>query len=159
MAPDDHNHRPLGIRRLSPEWAEPLARLLERLHETGEDDQFLPHPADREYLEALARDSGQDLHYVVTDGDSEVVAYGMLRGWADFAIPSLGIAVDPASRGRRVATMLMEHMHDEARRHGASQVRLKVYPQNLPARRLYERLGYEFEQRQEDGQLVALIRL
>lgn len=148
----------LQIRRLAPEWVEPLGRLLGALHAGGEDAHFHPHPADRDYLEALARDSSEDLHYVVTEGGADVLAYGMLRGWADYAIPSLGIAVDPGRRGAGVGRMLMEHLHDEARRRGAKQVRIKVYPDNVAARRLYERLGYEFEG-EEDGQLVGLIWL
>jgi ribosomal protein S18 acetylase RimI-like enzyme len=158
MAPDPRSPSALEIAALAPERVENLERFLHALREAGDDAHFHPHPADREYLDALARDSGQDLHYVVMHDDGAVVAYGMLRGWSDYAVPSLGIAVDPRSRGAGVGRMLMEHLHDEARRHGAAQVRLKVYPDNLPARRLYERLGYEFEG-EEDGQLVGLIRL
>lgn len=159
MASDGKGLAALECRRLGPEWVEPLGRFLEALRDAGEDKHFHPHPFDPEALEALARDTGQDLHYVVADSRNTVVAYGMLRGWAEYRVPSLGIAVHPDSRGTGIGKMLMGFLHDEARRRGASHVRLKVYPDNHAARRLYEQLGYEFDRGEEDGQLVALIRL
>jgi ribosomal protein S18 acetylase RimI-like enzyme len=159
MTSDRERLATLRCRRLGPEWVAPLGRFLEALHDAGEDAHFHPHPTDTAKLEALARDSGQDLYYVVADDRDAVLAYGMLRGWADHDVPSLGIAVHPASRGRGLGRMLMSFLHDEARRHGASHVRLRVYPDNHAARRLYEQLGYDFGQGEEDGQLVALIEL
>ena len=87
------------------------------------------------------------------------VAYGMLRGWdAGYAIPSLGIYVAREARGRGVARAMMERLHALARERGAAAVRLKVYPSNEPARRLYESLGYRFGAK-EGEQLVGLLRL
>ena len=45
-----------------------------------------------------------------------------------------------------------------AKLRGSSQIRLNVYPENIPARRLYERLGYRFAQT-EGAQLVGLVDL
>jgi ribosomal-protein-alanine N-acetyltransferase len=159
MAPADQGLPTLECRRLGPQSVEPLSAFLDALRDAGEDAHFHPHPFDTATIAGLARDSGEDLYYVVADGRNAVVAYGMLRGFAMYRIPSLGIAVHPASRGRGIGKMLMAFLHEEARRHGAAQVRLKVYPDNHRARRLYEQLGYEFGRREEDGQLVGLIRL
>jgi ribosomal-protein-alanine N-acetyltransferase len=149
----------LETHRLEPRWSEPLARFLAALAAAGDEAEFHPHPFSAEETERLARDSGADLHYVVVDDQEAVVAYGMLRGWASYDVPSLGIAVHPAHRGKGIAKMLMAFLHEEARREGASQVRLRVYPGNASARRLYERLGYEFGDDAEDGQLVGRFRL
>jgi [ribosomal protein S18]-alanine N-acetyltransferase len=144
--------------RLSPEWVAPLVRFLEALHAAGDDAHFHPHPATAGAVEEIAREGGPDLYYVVPNG-AEVVGYGMLRGWAEYDVPSLGVAVHPGRRGRGIGRELTAFLHDEARRHGASKVRLKVYPDNAAARRLYEELGYEFDGREEDGQLVGVIEL
>jgi ribosomal-protein-alanine N-acetyltransferase len=159
MTSDRERLATLECRRLGPEDVEPLGRFLAALRDAGEDAHFHPHPTDTATLEALARDSGRDLYYVVADADDAILAYGMLRGWAEYDVPSLGIAVHPASRGRGLGRMLMSFLHDEARRNGASHVRLRVYPNNRAARRLYEQLGYDFDHGEEEGQLVALIEL
>jgi ribosomal protein S18 acetylase RimI-like enzyme len=90
---------------------------------------------------------------------SEVLAYGMLRGWeSGFEIPSLGIAVHPLHRGTGVARAFMLFLHDAARGRGARRIRLKVYPDNLAALRLYTALGYQVVG-EESGQLVAYVDL
>jgi ribosomal protein S18 acetylase RimI-like enzyme len=149
----------LETHRLEPRWSEPLARFLAALRAAGDEAEFHPHPFSSEETERLARDSGPDRYYVVVDDHDAVVAYGMLRGWASYDVPSLGLAVHPARRGKGIAKMLMAFLHEEARREGASHIRLKVYPGNVSARRLYERLGYEFGDDTEDGQLVGRIQL
>ena len=51
----------------------------------------------------------------------------------------------------------MERLHEEAQARGATQVRLTVYADNEPARRLYEELGYELELKGDD--LVGYLAL
>jgi FkbM family methyltransferase len=52
----------------------------------------------------------------------------------------------------------MSHLHAEAARRGSPRVRLKVYPQNTAAVRLYESLGYRFADR-TGGQWVGTLEL
>jgi ribosomal protein S18 acetylase RimI-like enzyme len=141
---------------LSPELAGPLGDMFEAL---GTDEHhFHPHPLTREEAVRRCANGGGDVYASVLE-EGRVVGYGMLRGWeAGYEVPSLGIAVHPAARGAGVAQTLMAHLHHAARARGAPRVRLKVYPDNEPARRLYERLGYEFAG-EEDGQLVAYLSL
>lgn len=54
----------------------------------------------------------------------------------------LSVAVAPAGRGRHVATELVGLACDRFRRLGVSRVRLEVRPDNLPAKRVYERAGF-----------------
>jgi ribosomal protein S18 acetylase RimI-like enzyme len=67
----------------------------------------------------------------------------------------LGIAVHPDARGLGLARMFMQFLHAAARQYGAARVRLKVYPANSAARRLYESLGYRFESTPDD-QLLGI---
>jgi ribosomal protein S18 acetylase RimI-like enzyme len=143
--------------RLRPELAEPLATLFAALTGAGDERTFHPHPLTRAEAERVCAYSGDDV-YAALVHDGRVVAYGMLRGWDDgFDIPSLGLAVHPAERGRGLGRTLTERLHEEARRRGAERVRLTVYADNEAARRLYERLGYELER---DGpELVGYVAL
>ena len=56
-----------------------------------------------------------------------------------------GLAVDPASQGRGVGYRLIEAAVEQAVRHGAHKVSLRVLGPNLRARRLYEGCGFVVE--------------
>jgi ribosomal-protein-alanine N-acetyltransferase len=147
----------MPCRPASPEDEACLADLFSALAAAGDERLFHPHPLTPEAARTVCRrhetaaGNATDEYHVAIDaphaGDSgPVIGYGLLRGWAaGFAVPSLGIAVHPAHRGRGIARRLMTHLHDVAARRGAEQVRLKVYRHNTAALRLYESLGYEFQ--------------
>jgi ribosomal protein S18 acetylase RimI-like enzyme len=136
---------PLELRRVCKEHESGLARFFEAMVAEGSDRCFHPHPFTPEHASLLAGYQGRDLYYVATQGE-EVVAYGMLRGWEEgYDVPSLGIAVLARTRGTGLARTFMQFLHSAARLQGAPRVRLKVYPENAAARRLYESLGYRFE--------------
>ena len=83
----------------------------------------------------------------------------MLRGWDEgYAVPSLGIAVRTSAQGRGLGRLMMAHLHAEAGRRGATVVRLRVHPDNVRARRLYESLGYAYAG-EDRGELVMLVDL
>ena len=56
-----------------------------------------------------------------------------------------GLGVDPSSQGRGVAGALLAAAVAEARRRGALRLTLRVLGHNAPARRAYERAGFEVE--------------
>ncbi|MGL4550235.1 MAG: GNAT family N-acetyltransferase [Gemmataceae bacterium] len=136
-----------------------LADFFAELAAAGDDRTFHPHPLTPADARRVCAHDGRDLYLVAADGP-RVVGYGLLRGWdAGFDVPSLGIAVRPGERGTGVARAFMHYLHAAARRHGAARVRLKVYPDNLVARGLYESLGYAFTEKSPDGQLVGVLDL
>lgn len=123
---------------------------------------FTPHPLTRKHARDLGGILHSDIHAVISQGhgDSENgLAYGMLRGWAKYKIPSLGIAVDPRVRGRGVGLLMMTYLHVYARLRGAPAIRLRVYPENSTAIQLYTRLGYVWQNGLEDGQRVGILQL
>ncbi len=148
----------LEIVRLKPVLASALGEFFAEIHAAGDDRKFHPHPFTAEEAVRLCNYEGSDIYAAMVVGD-RVAGYGMLRGWeAGFAIPSLGIAISPAFRGRSLGRLMMLHLHAAAAVRGAEKVRLKVYRDNEPAKKLYESLGYIFEA-EEGPQLVGHIRL
>jgi ribosomal-protein-alanine N-acetyltransferase len=142
----------------TPEWEDALAELFASLRKAGEERFFHPHPLTREAAREVAAYRGSDCYYVLVR-EGELLGYGMLRGWdAGYSVPSLGMALHPSARGQGLGRTFMELLHDAARTRGARRVRLKVYPENEPARTLYERLGYTFSDRNEE-QLVGFFDL
>ncbi len=119
---------------------------------------FRPHPFTRHEARYIANHAGRDAYAILVE-DGRAVAYGMLRGWDEgYPFPSLGIAVRTGAQGRGLGRLMMAHLHAEARRRGATVVRLRVHPENLRARLLYESLGYAYAG-QERGELVMLVDL
>jgi ribosomal-protein-alanine N-acetyltransferase len=148
---------PLEFVRLAPGHQPGLAEFFAALTEAGDDRLFHPHPFDAETAARLCRYAGRDLYYVATAG--RVLAYGMLRGWDEgYEVPSLGIAVHPATRRSGIGRAFMGFLHAAAAARGAPRVRLKVYPDNAAARTLYERLGYVFSG-ESAGQWVGTLSL
>jgi GNAT superfamily N-acetyltransferase len=144
----------LSFCQVRPEHEPALAGFFAELAADGDDRWFHPHPFTAEAAARIARCQQQDL-YCVALCDEAVLAYGMLRGWEEgYEVPSLGIAVARAARGTGLARSFMHYLHSCARVRGSRIVRLKVYPENLPAKRLYESLGYQFDTVQA-GQLVG----
>ena len=143
---------------LSPEWRKPLARFFRLLREAGDDRHFHPHPLSPEEAGKRADYLGKDLYYVLVE-EENVLGYGILRGWDEgYAVPSLGIVIHPSERGTGLGRAFMHFLHAAARRRGADKVRLKVYPDNTRAIKLYRELGYTFEVR-EAQQLVGIVNL
>lgn len=157
--PHRHAARP-AFQPLAEDTLEGLVDLLAALVASGEARSFHPHPFDRHAIGALCRAAaGPRDEYWVAVEEHRVVAYGLLRGWAEgYAVPSLGIAVHPAARGRGLARSTMMHLHDVALARGASRVRLKVYRDNATAIHLYESLGYRLEPLNE-RELVGFLEL
>jgi len=71
----------------------------------------------------------------------------------------LSIAVHPDFQRRGIATHLTDLGLQYLREHGARTVRLEVRPDNLPARHIYEKFGFQEEGRTEDSQGEWLIML
>lgn len=119
---------------------------------------FRPHPFTRDEARRIANEAGRDTYAILVE-DGRAVAYGRLHGWDEgYAIPSLGVAVRTSAQGRGLGRLMMAHLHAEARRRGATVVRLRVHPENVIARRLYESLGYAYAG-EERGELVMLVDL
>ncbi len=144
--------------RLSPPLQAGLAAFFDALTAGGDDRWFHPHPFTADEAGRLCAYQGRDLYYAAVAGDA-VLAYGMLRGWDEgYETPSLGVAVHPDARGLGLARAFMGFLQVAAAYQGARHVRLKVYPDNTAARRLYESLGYRLEST-ADGQLLGVLDL
>jgi [ribosomal protein S18]-alanine N-acetyltransferase len=63
-------------------------------------------------------------------------------GYYNDQTPILGIAILPEYRGKGIGTILLEGIFKEAKALGYTHISLSVDPNN-PARRLYERFGFE----------------
>lgn len=131
-----------------------LAEFFVRIKETDNERFFHPHPLSEAEAKRIILHDGQDIYLILTDG-SCVYAYGMLRGWDEgYAIPSLGLAVNPDFHGSGIGRLMMNFLHLTAKLRGCESIRLKVDKMNDRAISLYKSLGYVFEEF-DDGQLLG----
>jgi ribosomal protein S18 acetylase RimI-like enzyme len=143
---------------LSPELAPALTEFFAAFASGPEAAFFHPHPLTADDANRICGAQGLDLYYAAMVGRT-VVAYGLLRGWDQgYDVPSLGIAIHPASRGRGLARPFMAFLHAAAKHRGARQIRLTVYNENQRAVELYRRLGYVFSPK-NDHELVGILAL
>jgi len=114
---------------------------------SGED--VLADPHLRRYVEGWPR--AGDAGVVALDGANRPLGASWYRvfsesepgyGFVDAATPELSIAVEATSRGRGVGEALLRELVRVARVRGAGALSLSVEPDN-PARRLYEKAGFE----------------
>jgi ribosomal protein S18 acetylase RimI-like enzyme len=145
--------------RLSPELEAPFAVFLKRLLENGDEAFFSPHPFTDKEAKRLAHYQGKD-YYCVALEESRVAGYGILRGWDEgYARPSLGIAVHPDERRKGHAEKIMAHLHDEARKRQAREVRLRVKKDNARAVALYKKLGYRMAEDKDPQYYEGILAL
>jgi ribosomal protein S18 acetylase RimI-like enzyme len=121
----------------------------------------LQHPEAERYHRDWGRPG--DLGVVATIGGELVgVAYCRLftaddhgHGYVDEETPEVAVAVREGHRGEGVGARLLRELAEIARTRGYARLSLSVDTQN-PARRLYERLGYEEIGADEDGMRMLL---
>ena len=117
--------------------------VLTALFNAGYSDYFVPLRLDRAGLEYTIAICDIDLaasRVALEDGEPAAFAFLALRGdegWIG------GMATAPARRRRGLGRAALVAVLDEARSRGAVSVRLEVIEQNKPARRLYDKLGFE----------------
>jgi ribosomal-protein-alanine N-acetyltransferase len=146
----------LQLVRLGVAHQQALEALFSRVAADATGNHFHPHPFNDVEAERICRRATKDL-YIGMFRTDVLVGYGMLRGWDEgFQVPSLGIYLTPQMRGTGAARILMQHLHESAKRAGASRIRLNVHIDNIAARQLYLSLGYRFDgPPQSDGQLLG----
>lgn len=80
--------------------------------------------------------------YVLAERDGDVVGYaGLAASGSQTDVQTLAVA--PAAQGTGTGRVLLEALVDEAVRRGAAAVLLEVRADNVAARTLYERTGFE----------------
>jgi ribosomal protein S18 acetylase RimI-like enzyme len=117
-------------------------------------DYIVPMPMNAKRMKEYVHNYDIDLSLsvIATTETATPVAIGMLgvrqqRTW----ITRLGVV--PNERERRLGSFLMNHLIDNAKRCGASQVQLEVIVGNEPAHHMFEKFGF-----QETRELLVIRR-
>ena len=132
-------------------------KLYKFFKEVKDNEFFHPHPFTLTEANKRCSYKGNDI-YVVIVAD-EILGYGFLRGWDDkWADICLGIIVKPKYQSNGLGTLLMHFLHATAKQKGLKRIRLHVNKDN-PALHLYKRMGYGFESKKGNGELIGICYL
>ncbi len=105
------------------------------------EEQTFPVPWTRQNFLHEIRNNPFSSNLVVRSEVGKVVAYANV--WVvDRELRINNVAVDEASRRQGYGAGLMRHLMDRGRDRGCIWASLEVRPSNLPALRLYEKLGF-----------------
>jgi len=147
----------LEIRLLKPEMEQALADFFVAIAKDDYAYYYRPYSLTPDTAKELCSLSGDDLYYVLIEKEV-ILGQGMLRGWDEgYSIPSLGIAIHPKAAGKGLGMMFTRFLHSVAWLKDCKAIRLTVYKKNVPAIRIYEKLGYIFTSKNED-ELVGLLQ-
>ena len=120
----------IHFRELLPEDAEGVAAV---------ERESFPTPWSRE---DFWREASNDFAcYIVALEEAEIIGFGGC--WISFEEAQVtNIALTSVQRGRGLGKVLMTRLMCAAAARGAERMTLEVRPSNMPALRLYERLGF-----------------
>ena len=119
-----------------------IKELFEFLNELDNNTQgfFHPHSFDLKTIKDICT-SKKD-HYFVMFLDSTLIGYSFLRLFG-YKIPSFGIVIKNDFTKRDYGTILTRWTIEKARELGYKKIILKTYKENIPAQKLYEKLGFK----------------
>jgi L-amino acid N-acyltransferase YncA len=134
---------PITIRAARPEDAASVAAI----YTIGIDERTSTFEArPRTAADMLPRIQAGTHPFLVADRDGQVVGWAALAQYSDRAayagIAECSVYVDPASRGHRVGTRLLDQLIDDWHRRGGTKVLGKLFQTNQASRRLVARCGF-----------------
>ena len=144
----------VGVTRVRVAEPADAERLVELAREVGSEQEgwlitagdWRSASAERRYLKAIRKHP--DAAVFVAESNGDIVGRLSISRDAHPAsdhVADLGLMVSRDHRRQGIGLALMETAEQWAREAGVRKVELHVFPHNVPAIRLYEKLGYERE--------------
>jgi len=134
----DTNNNSIYIRALNINDVKELYIMLNDLDEKSKNF-FHPHPFNIKSIEEIV--NSEEDHYFVMFYNKKLIGYTFLRLFG-FDVPSFGIVIRRGFTGRGYGTYLTKWMMNKAKEIGYKKVILKTYKENLPAKKIYEKIGF-----------------
>lgn len=94
-----------------------------------------------------------------TSLDSELIGFYMLRGMDEgYTEPMYGVFISNKYASKGVASLTISHAESFCKLNGYKKLLLKVFPENIRAKRLYKYLGFEFLRDDELSKQIVLYK-
>ena len=103
---------------------------------------FTPFDFDRLTISKILSKARKDTFFGVYIA-GKIVGFFMLRGLdKGYKIPSYGVWIAPSYTGKGLGELTLKHAVAFCRVNGIEKLMLKVHPENIIAKKLYERNGF-----------------
>jgi RimJ/RimL family protein N-acetyltransferase len=104
---------------------------------------FIPFSFDEKNIESLLHQAIKDKFYgVFVSG--RLVGFFMLRGFDEgYSIPSYGVWIAEEFSNKGLSTLTLQHAISFCKINSIKKVMLKVHPDNLAAKHIYEKFGFK----------------
>ena len=134
----------LEIKRINTNQAKELSNLL--LKSSKEYSQhFIPFEFDLISVNAAMSKAKKDMFYGVYV-ENKIIGFYMLRGWdAGYDVPSYGVWIAENFSSKGISKLTLNHAISVCRINSIKRLMLKVHPDNLVAKRIYENFGFVYE--------------
>jgi len=134
----------LEIKRINISQSGELSDLL--MNSSKEYSQhFIPFEFDLDSVTTAMSRAKRDMFYGIYI-DNALVGFYMLRGWdAGYEVPSYGVWIAENYSSKGISKLTLTHAISICRINSIKRLMLKVHPENLVAKKIYEDFGFVYE--------------
>lgn len=131
----------LIIKKISINFAEELSGLLQN-EDPEYSKYFIPFEFDLRTISEKIQNLQLDSFWGVF-ADDKLVGFYMLRGFDDgYDIPSYGVWISKKFSGKGLSKLTLQHAISYCKINNVKELMLKVHPDNLAAKKIYEDFGF-----------------
>ena len=131
----------IEIKRISVEQSAELTILLQS-SDKEYSQYFIPFPFDMQTISQILSNAVKD-HFYGVYVDNSLVGYYMLRGFdAGYEIPSYGCWISKDFSSKGISKLTLQHAISFCKTNNIKKLMLKVHPENLIAKKIYENFGF-----------------
>ena len=107
--------------------------------------QFLKSIKGDKFFHPVLNNIHEDIYHFIRK-DSKIVGMFMLRGWEEgYDIPSFGMIVHPDYRKQGIGNCMLGQAISICRLLNCKKIRLTVDKENIIAKNMYKKAGFEFK--------------
>lgn len=134
----------IEIKKIKIDQAKELSDLL--LNSSKEYSKyFIPFQFDLDSISAVLSKAKKDIFFGVYV-ENKLVGFYMLRGWdAGYEIPSYGVWISESFSSKGLSKLTLNHAISICKINYIKKLMLKVHPDNLVAKKIYEDFGFVYE--------------
>ena len=131
----------IEIKRISVKHAVELTNLLQS-SDKDYSQYFIPFPFDMQTISQILSNAVKD-HFYGVFVNNNLVGFYMLRGWdAGYEIPSYGVWIAKNFSSKGISKLTLHHAISVCKTNNIKKIMLKVHPDNLIAKKIYENFGF-----------------
>ncbi len=132
----------LEIKRLNINHAKELANLLQS-SDKEYSKYFIPFTFDFETISEILSKAKNDQVYGIYV-EQNLAGFYMLRGFDEgYSVPSYGVWICENYSNKGLSTFTLQHAISFCKLNSVKKIMLKVHPDNLSAKHIYEKYGFK----------------